>query len=111
MVYRLGYLLLDLEDPRKIIYRSQNPVFGPQESYELSGIVDVLPTGLKEIQRMTQDKWNDYLDRAMREGFMPQVTFCPAALLIDGDIRIYYGASDSVICTAKAPLERIWEVE
>ncbi len=111
MVYRLGYLLLDLENPRKVLYRSQNPIFGPREKYELSGIVDVLPAGLKEIQLMTRDKWNNYLDRARKEGFMPQVTFCPAALLIDGEVRIFYGASDSVICTATAPLSKILEVE
>lgn len=111
MTYRLGYLILDLENPRKVIYKSQNPIFGPQESYELSGIVDVLPIGLKEINLMTRNKWNNYLDRAMKEGFMPQVTFCCAAILIKDEVRIYYGASDSVICTAVAPLKKILDVE
>lgn len=38
-IYRLGALLLDLEDPRKIIHRSEKPFLEPLEDYECSGLV------------------------------------------------------------------------
>lgn len=46
-IYRLGLALLDLEYPAKVIKRSDQWVFGPQESYEISGDVGnvVFPCG------------------------------------------------------------------
>lgn len=38
---------------------------------------------------------------------MPKVTFCNGAVVVDGILRIYYGAGDSVICTATAKLDDI----
>ena len=38
--YRLGLALLDLEDPRKVLHRSEGWVFGPREMYERSGDVN-----------------------------------------------------------------------
>ncbi|MCX6754508.1 MAG: glycosidase [Candidatus Nomurabacteria bacterium] len=35
--YRLGALLLDLNDPTKVIYRSKNPILEPEEDYENNG--------------------------------------------------------------------------
>lgn len=35
--YRMGALLLDLNDPTKILYRSNNPILEPEESYENYG--------------------------------------------------------------------------
>jgi beta-1,4-mannooligosaccharide/beta-1,4-mannosyl-N-acetylglucosamine phosphorylase len=45
--YRLGLALLDLEDPRKVLHRSEGWVFGPREMYERSGDVNdvVFPCG------------------------------------------------------------------
>lgn len=45
--YRLGMALLDLEDPRKVLHRSEGWVFGPREMYERSGDVNdvVFPCG------------------------------------------------------------------
>ena len=45
--YRLGLALLDLEDPRKVLHRSEGYVFGPIEPYEHSGDVNdvVFPCG------------------------------------------------------------------
>jgi predicted GH43/DUF377 family glycosyl hydrolase len=45
--YRLGLVLLDLEDPRKVLHRSEGWVFGPREIYERSGDVNdvVFPCG------------------------------------------------------------------
>jgi predicted GH43/DUF377 family glycosyl hydrolase len=46
-IYRLGIALLDLEDPRKVIRRSDEWIFGPKASYEREGDVDdvVFPCG------------------------------------------------------------------
>lgn len=46
-IYRLGLALLDLEDPRRVIARSSEWVFSPQEGYEMTGDVDkvVFPCG------------------------------------------------------------------
>jgi predicted GH43/DUF377 family glycosyl hydrolase len=38
-VYRLGVLLLDRDDPEKIIYRSADPILEPYEAYERQGQV------------------------------------------------------------------------
>jgi predicted GH43/DUF377 family glycosyl hydrolase len=47
ITYRLGLALLDLEDPRKVLRRSEGWVFGPLEPYERSGDVNdvVFPCG------------------------------------------------------------------
>ncbi|MFZ9034403.1 MAG: glycosidase, partial [Anaerohalosphaeraceae bacterium] len=46
-IYRLGLALLDLNDPRKMIRRSDEWIFGPKASYEREGDVDdvVFPCG------------------------------------------------------------------
>jgi predicted GH43/DUF377 family glycosyl hydrolase len=36
--YKIGAMLLDLEDPSKILYRSQHPVLEPNEWYENEGL-------------------------------------------------------------------------
>jgi predicted GH43/DUF377 family glycosyl hydrolase len=38
-VYRLGIALLDLDDPRRVIARSDNPILEPEEPYEREGLV------------------------------------------------------------------------
>jgi predicted GH43/DUF377 family glycosyl hydrolase len=38
-VYRLGVILLDLEDPTKVIHRPTEPIFWPEELWELRGDV------------------------------------------------------------------------
>lgn len=35
--YRMGALLLDLNDPTKVLYRSKNPILEPEEDYENNG--------------------------------------------------------------------------
>lgn len=48
--YRAGAVLLDLNDPRRVIFRTKEPIFEPKEEYELIGDVPnvVFPTGLVE---------------------------------------------------------------
>lgn len=38
-IYRLGVIFLDLEDPRKVIYRSDKPIFQPEMDYEKDGFI------------------------------------------------------------------------
>jgi predicted GH43/DUF377 family glycosyl hydrolase len=47
VIYRLGLALLDLNDPCKLVARSDEWVFGPEKTYEVSGDVDkvVFPCG------------------------------------------------------------------
>ena len=46
-IYRLGLVLLDLEDPRRTIRRTDEWIFGPKATYEREGDVDdvVFPCG------------------------------------------------------------------
>ena len=74
-LYRAGLVLLDLEDPRRVLHRTDEWVFGPSESYEQTGDVGgvVFPCGW--IHDPTTD-----------------------------ELRIYYGAADSAIALATATL-------
>ena len=62
-------LLLDLENPHKIIGRTNGPMMVPEEPYELSGHVS-------------------------------SIVFPSGALLHGKTLTIYYGASDTTICSA-----------
>ena len=79
-IYRLGLALLDLENPFKVLRRSDEWIFGPQESYEKEGDVGgaVFPCG-----------W--ILDRET------------------GKVRMYYGAADTCIALATANLNDLLE--
>jgi len=70
-LYRIGLALLDLEDPRRLITRGDEWIFGPETQYEYSGDVGgvVFPCGT------TYDKSTD-------------------------ELRLYYGAADSCIALA-----------
>ena len=74
-LYRLGLALLDLEDPRRVLRRSDEWIFAPEMPYERQGDVNgvVFPCG-----------W--ILDKA------------------SGAIRIYYGGADTCIALATAQL-------
>ncbi|HEU5202873.1 MAG TPA: hypothetical protein VFU17_01115 [Candidatus Limnocylindrales bacterium] len=77
-IYRAGLALLDLADPRTVLRRTDEWVFGPVEPYEITGDVGrvVFPCG------WTVDEGADRL-------------------------QLYYGAGDSVIATARARLSEI----
>lgn len=38
-IYRLGVMLIDKENPEKILYRSEKPILEPKEKYEKKGLV------------------------------------------------------------------------
>jgi beta-1,2-mannobiose phosphorylase / 1,2-beta-oligomannan phosphorylase len=107
LIYKIGFLILDYQNPRKILFRSDMPIFEPKEKYETSGMVDMIPGGYFKMQNMTEEKLTRYLAEAESKDLMPHVTFCCGATVVDGILRIYYGASDTYICTATAPLQDI----
>lgn len=76
--YRLGLALLDLEDPTKVLHRSEGWVFGPREMYERTGDVNdvVFPCG-----------W----------------------ILVDDELRIYYGSADMSVAMASAKMSDIMQ--
>ena len=108
--YHLGILLLDLKNPTKILYRSKEPIFGPREKYELSGIVDIIPGAINLLKKGKEQELKTLLKENEQKGFMPQVTFVPAAVVTGETVRIFYGASDQFICTATALLNEILSV-
>jgi len=77
-IYRVGLALLDLDDPRKVLRRTDEWVLGPTAPYERSGDVNkvVFPTG-----------W--VLDQATQL------------------LSLYYGAGDSAIALVTANLEDV----
>lgn len=79
-LYRVGLALLDLDEPWKVIRRSEEWVFGPQYSYEYVGDVPgvTFPTGA-------------IVDETTKE------------------LRIYYGAADTAICLATANMDEVME--
>ncbi len=74
-VYFAGVMLLDLEQPSRIVGMSPTPLIAPEASYETEG------------------------------GFRNDVIFPTGMLLEDGgEVRIYYGAADTTMCLATADL-------
>ena len=73
--YRMGLMMLDLEDPSKVIARCPDFVFEPVEYYEKVGL------------------------------YIPNVVFPTAAVVVDGVVNLYYGCCDTAIGLATASLQ------
>ena len=73
-VYRVGALLLDLDNPRKAIARTKKPIMEPTMHYERFGLI------------------------------INNTIFPTANLIHDGIIYIYYGCCDTCIALATVPL-------
>lgn len=74
--YCLGALLLDLNDPSKVLARSEEPIMEPIAPYE-------------------------------QTGFFGNVVFTNGQIVEGDKVRIYYGASDEVICGAEFSVKEI----
>jgi len=81
-IYRLGVLLVALDDPGQLLYRSPNPVLEPEESYELGDEGCYVPNVVFSC------------------GAVPQVD--KEVLDDDDEVLVYYGAADTVACVAIA---------
>jgi predicted GH43/DUF377 family glycosyl hydrolase len=75
LLYRAGIALLDLENPTRVLARSDEWVLGPEAIYERTGDVPgvVFPTG-----------W-------IADG--------------EGGVRMYYGAADTCVAVASARID------
>lgn len=79
-LYRVGAMMLDLEQPHRVIGFTPHFIFGPEEHYE-------------------------------RTGDVPNVVFpCGHVVEPDGTVKLYYGAADTCIGLAEAPLEQLVEL-
>ncbi len=85
LVYRLGVILVDLNNPELLIYRSPNSILQPEEDYEIGS---------------GSGSW------------VPNVVFTCGAVAAsnkeiledDDEILVYYGAADTHIGVATATL-------
>ena len=76
-IYRVGSMMLDLNDPTKVIGRTKNPIMEPTEYYEKFGLV------------------------------IPNVVFPTANLIVGDKVWIYYGCCDTCISLATVPLDEL----
>ena len=74
-LYHLGVMLLDLDDPSRVIARAKAPILSPMEYYERVGLTSnvIFTSG--------------------------------AILEDDGEVKIYYGGADTVQCVGIAQLK------
>jgi predicted GH43/DUF377 family glycosyl hydrolase len=75
--YAMGALLLDRDDPARVLARSPRPILAPEEEYERNGL------------------------------FNDTIFSCGHLDLGDGRIRLYYGAADSVLAAADFDVREI----
>lgn len=75
--YCMGALLLDADDPRKVLARSRTPILSPDAPYERVGL------------------------------FANTVFSCGHVMLDDDRLRLYYGAADSVTAAADLSVKGI----
>lgn len=73
-IYRMGTLMLDLEDPSNVVGRCLSPLLSPREMYERVGDVGNV--------------------------CFP----CGAIVEDDGNVKVYYGAADTCICVGMIDL-------
>ena len=74
--YTAGVMLLDLDDPRRVVGLARAPLLAPEAPYEAAG------------------------------GYRNHVIF-PGGMILepDGEVKIYYGAADTVECLATAHVD------
>ncbi|MHB9025716.1 MAG: glycoside hydrolase family 130 protein, partial [Armatimonadota bacterium] len=75
--YCLGAVLMDLEDPSRVLARSEQPLLVPKESYERLGFYGNV------------------------------VFTCGSVVREDGNVYIYYGAADEHMCCAWIAIDDI----
>jgi len=76
--YSTGVMLLDLHEPSRIIGISKQPLLAPEATYEIAG------------------------------GFRNHVIFPTGAILEDsGEVKLYYGAADTVMALATAHVDEL----
>jgi predicted GH43/DUF377 family glycosyl hydrolase len=77
LLYRLGAVLLDLEEPWRVVGRASEAILSPTAPEDFLGDVGNV------------------------------VFTCGAILEDDGELKVYYGAADHVMCLATAPIDDV----
>jgi len=77
-VYRAGLMLLDQEDPRKVIGRTEAFIMEPETYYEKFGLI------------------------------IPRVIFPSAFVVKDDTLFVYYGCTDTATSLATAPMSEVF---
>jgi predicted GH43/DUF377 family glycosyl hydrolase len=72
--YKIGAMMLDKENPSKVLYRTHMPIIEPDQDYE-------------------------------NNGFKSGVVYPCGAVVMNNNLNIYYGGSDSYLCAATANLD------
>ncbi len=87
-IYQAGVVLLDLDDPSRVLGRCRRNILEPREPYELAGQVPnvVFPSGL-------------VVEKIEASGF--------AAM--DSPVKVYYGAADTAVSLAETTVEELLE--
>ena len=75
--YRMGALLLDLDDPTRVLARTSRAIMEPETYYERFGL------------------------------YIPNVIFPTANVVKDGLLHLYYGVCDTAIALATTPLDAL----
>jgi len=85
-IYQAGVVLLDLEDPSKVVARSRANILEPREMYEMVGQVPnvVFPGGM-------------IVEKFDKDGFA----------LPESPVKIYYGAADTVVGLATTTIAEL----
>jgi predicted GH43/DUF377 family glycosyl hydrolase len=76
-IYRIGTVILDLDNPTKIINRCEASILSPREDYERIGDVGNV------------------------------VFACGAILEDDGELKVYYGGADTHLCVATTSFKKL----
>ena len=104
-IYRLGAALVSLDDPHHVIWRCHSPILQPEAPYERIGYIDVIKGGFGVLRTLAIKD----VKHMSRVHSLPRAVFCCGAILEDGHVRLYYGAADTIICTATIDLDFIFD--
>ncbi|NTU46991.1 hypothetical protein HGA88_05180 [Candidatus Roizmanbacteria bacterium] len=76
--YKIGAMVLDKDNPEKVLYRCNRPILEPEAHYENQGM-----------------KWG--------------VVYPCGTVIFKGQLIVYYGGADMVVCAASAPYQEFMD--
>lgn len=102
--YRLGAALFAIDDPLRQIWRCEESILEPEESYETIGMIDIIDGGFETLKSIRLED----IHQMAAENRLPRAIFCCGAILEGDEVRLYYSGGDTVICTAIVDLQTIF---
>jgi predicted GH43/DUF377 family glycosyl hydrolase len=102
--YSLGAALFAIDNPLEQIWRCEQPILTPTESYETIGMIDIIDGGYETLKTIRVED----IHQMAAENRLPKAIFCCGAILEGDVVRLYYSGSDTVICTATIDLQTIF---